>query len=58
MIRTGAPLPAGATSYEQVLQLQSLRTAIFLLTVCHVVLVPQDWTPDANLWRWVTWQQR
>lgn len=32
---------------------QSLQIAAFLFTVCHVVIVVQDWFTDLNLYRWV-----
>lgn len=32
---------------------QSLQIAAFLFTVCHVVILVQDWFTDVNLYRWV-----
>lgn len=32
---------------------QSLQIAAFLFTVCHVVIVVQDWFTDLTLYRWV-----
>lgn len=31
---------------------QSLQIAAFLFTVCHVVVVVQDWFTDLNLYRY------
>lgn len=32
-------------------RLQSLQIAAFLFTVCHVVIVVQDWFTDLSLYR-------
>lgn len=36
------------TSTENCIQMQSLQIAAFLMTVCHVVIVAQDWFTDLN----------
>jgi hypothetical protein len=35
--------------YEQLVELQSHMLAVFLLAVCDVVVVVQDWAPDTDL---------
>ncbi|XP_071806828.1 nonsense-mediated mRNA decay factor SMG9-like isoform X1 [Asterias amurensis] len=42
-------LPPDVTSAENCNEIQSLQLASFLLTVCHVVLIVQDWFLDINL---------
>ncbi|XP_022104074.1 protein SMG9-like isoform X2 [Acanthaster planci] len=42
-------LPPDMTSAEICHEIQSLQLAAFLFTVCHVVLVVQDWFLDMNL---------
>lgn len=39
------------SSTENALEITSLQTAAFLLSVCHVVLLVQDWFYDPNLLR-------
>lgn len=48
------PLPAECTTYEHMHELQCLQLAIFLLSVCHVVIVVQDGsTIDWKLWHFL-----
>lgn len=42
------------SSTENALEITSLQTAAFLLSVCHVVLLVQDWFYDPNLLRCVS----
>ena len=37
--------------YENFIELQSIELVCFILTVCHVVLVAEDWFTDPNLYR-------
>lgn len=37
--------------YENLLELQSIELACFLMAVCHVVVLVEDWFMDANLMR-------
>lgn len=39
------------TSTENALEITSLQTAAFILSVCHVVILVQDWFYDANILR-------
>ena len=39
--------------YEQAVQLQSFELAIFLYSVCDVVLVVEDWSPNIMFWRFL-----
>ncbi|XP_067011318.2 nonsense-mediated mRNA decay factor SMG9 [Anabrus simplex] len=41
------------TSTENALEIQSLQLAAFLLSVCHVVIVVQDWFFDPNILRFL-----
>ncbi|KAJ8887956.1 hypothetical protein PR048_007440 [Dryococelus australis] len=43
--------PLDLTSVESSAELQSLQLAAFLLSVCHVVLLVQDWFFDPNILR-------
>ncbi|XP_033100197.1 protein SMG9-like [Anneissia japonica] len=42
-------IPSEMTSPENCVEMQSLQLATFLMTVCHVVLVVQDWFADIPL---------
>lgn len=37
--------------YSHLLSFQSLQIAAFLFTVCHVVIMVQDWFTDLSLYR-------
>lgn len=48
----GSQLSSGDFSnIENALEIMSLQTAAFLLSVCHVVLLVQDWFYDPNILR-------
>ena len=50
LARSKADLGAAhCRSYEQLGDLHSHRLAVFLLAVCDVVVVVQDWIPDTDL---------
>ena len=53
LIKTKGPLPAGVATAEQAHALRSLRLALLMLTVCHVVLVPQEEGEDEQLWHFL-----
>ena len=42
LYKTEPPLPSECSSYEHMHELQSLQLAIFLLSVCHMVIAVQD----------------
>lgn len=44
-------IPPEYTSPENYNEIQSLQIVTFLLTVCHVILVVQDWFTDLNIIR-------
>lgn len=49
----GSQLSGGDLSMtENALEIMSLQTAAFLLSVCHVVLLVQDWFYDPNILRY------
>ena len=50
---SGAPLPPDVQSHENLLELQSLRLALFVLSVCHVVIFVHDQPLDARWCRFV-----
>jgi len=50
LVKTELPLPNECTSYEHLHELQCLQLVVFLLSVCHVVLVVQDGGSDLD-WR-------
>lgn len=54
MIQTGSAATAAGEiiSTENSSEIQSLQLAAFLLTVCHVVIVVQDWFFDPNVIRY------
>ena len=37
--------------YENLVEIQSIELACFVLSVCHVVIVMEDWFSDTNLFR-------
>ena len=37
--------------YENYMEIQSIELACFILSVCHVVLLTEDWFLDVNLFR-------
>lgn len=50
----GSQLSSGDFSTtENALEITSLQTAAFLLSVCHVVILVQDWFYDPNVLRFV-----
>lgn len=53
MIQREKKYPNEYTSTENALEIQSLQIAAFLLTVCHVVVIVQDWFVDVNLLRFL-----
>lgn len=53
LIRHERNIPSEVTSAENYAELQSLQITTFLLTVCHVVLVVQDWFCDLNVMRFL-----
>ncbi|EDO46042.1 predicted protein [Nematostella vectensis] len=44
-------IPAEFSSPENFIEMQSLQLVTFLMTVCHVIIVVQDWFADINLMR-------
>ncbi|KAK7108849.1 nonsense-mediated mRNA decay factor SMG9-like [Littorina saxatilis] len=46
VIRQEKKYPQEYTSAENCIEMQSLQIASFLMTVCHVILVTQDWFTD------------
>mmetsp|Transcript_45490 Transcript_45490/g.74120 ORF Transcript_45490/g.74120 Transcript_45490/m.74120 type:complete len:427 (-) Transcript_45490:624-1904(-) len=53
MVRCDQTLPMEAVSFENWHELQSVQMGVFLFSVCHVVLVVQDWVGDFDMWRYV-----
>ncbi|XP_006814606.1 nonsense-mediated mRNA decay factor SMG9-like [Saccoglossus kowalevskii] len=53
LIRHEKILPAEITTAENCVELQSLQLAAFLFTVCHVILVVQNWTEDVNMLQFI-----
>ncbi|XP_070551318.1 nonsense-mediated mRNA decay factor SMG9-like [Ptychodera flava] len=53
IIKHEKSLPPEITTAENCVELQSLQLAAFLFTVCHVVLVIQDWTEDINMLQFI-----
>ena len=51
LIRQERKLPQEFTSAENFVEMQSLQIASFLMTVCHVILVSQDWFTDLTFLR-------
>ncbi|CAB4009461.1 SMG9, partial [Paramuricea clavata] len=53
VIRHERNIPSEVTSAENYAELQSIQITTFLFTVCHVVLVVQDWFCDLNIMRFL-----
>ncbi|GAB6027426.1 smg-9, nonsense mediated mRNA decay factor [Chamberlinius hualienensis] len=53
MIQFEKKFPAEYNSTENALEIQSLQVAAFLFTVCHTIIVVQDWFTDPNLLRFL-----
>lgn len=53
LIRNDKKIPPEYTTAENFAEVQSLQHVMFLLTVCNVVLVVQDWTLDMSLLRFL-----
>lgn len=53
LIRNDKKIPAEYSTAENCIEMQSLQQAAFLMTVCHVVLVVQDWFIDTSLIRFL-----
>lgn len=53
MIQFEKKFPSEYSSTENALEIQSLQIAAFLLTVCHTVILVQDWFTDPNLLRFI-----
>jgi len=46
------PIPSECLTYENVIELQSIQLTVFLMSVCHIVLVVQD----GSSMDWKIWQ--
>jgi len=53
MIQFEKKFPSEYSSTENALEIQSLQITAFLLTVCHTVVLVQDWFTDPNILRFV-----
>uniref|UniRef100_A0AAY4BXD2 Nonsense-mediated mRNA decay factor SMG9 n=1 Tax=Denticeps clupeoides TaxID=299321 RepID=A0AAY4BXD2_9TELE len=53
LINNDRKLPPEYNLPHTYLEMQSLQIAAFLFTVCHVVIVVQDWFTDINLYRFL-----
>ncbi|KAK3083650.1 hypothetical protein FSP39_000786 [Pinctada imbricata] len=53
MIRADRKIPPEYSTAENCIEMQSLHQVAFLMTVCHVILVVQDWFTDMNLLRFL-----
>ena len=51
LIHNDRKLPPEVGLAENWAEVLSLQLAAFLMTVCHVVVVVQDWFTDINLYR-------
>ncbi|KAK3738536.1 hypothetical protein QZH41_012047, partial [Actinostola sp. cb2023] len=51
LIHHDRSIPSDYSTPENYHEMQSLQIVTFLLTVCHVILVVQDWFTDVNLLR-------
>ncbi|XP_031562483.1 protein SMG9-like [Actinia tenebrosa] len=51
LIHYDRSIPSEYSTPENYHEMQSLQIVTFLLTVCHVILVVQDWFTDVNLLR-------
>jgi len=45
------PLTSDIVSYEHLNELQSIQLGVFILSVCHVVLIVQDFSTDLDLFK-------
>jgi len=46
-------LSSEVVSFENLHELQSIQLGVFLLSICHVVIVVQDYVTDLNLWHYL-----
>ncbi|XP_018587685.2 protein SMG9 isoform X1 [Scleropages formosus] len=53
LINNDRKLPPEYNLPHTYVEMQSLQIAAFLFTVCHVVIVVQDWFTDVNLYRFL-----
>ncbi|XP_067666070.1 nonsense-mediated mRNA decay factor SMG9-like [Haliotis asinina] len=53
MIHQDKKYPSEYTSVENCIEMQSLQMAAFLMTVCNVILVVQDWFTDVSFLRFL-----
>ncbi|XP_034030985.1 protein SMG9 [Thalassophryne amazonica] len=53
LINNDRKLPPEYNLPHMYVEIQSLQIAAFLFTVCHVVIVVQDWFTDINLYRFL-----
>ncbi|XP_043936492.1 protein SMG9 isoform X2 [Protopterus annectens] len=53
LINNDRKLPPEYSLPHTYVEMQSLQVAAFLFTVCHVVIVAQDWFTDLNLYRFL-----
>jgi protein SMG9 len=53
MLDSDHPLPADISSHENLQELQSLQLAVFLFSICNVVVVMHDWAADVDLWKFI-----
>jgi hypothetical protein len=54
LLKKEPPLPPECVSYEHLHELQCLQLAVFIMSVCHVVLVVQDGSAiDWKLWHFL-----
>ncbi|XP_056001838.1 nonsense-mediated mRNA decay factor SMG9-like isoform X2 [Ostrea edulis] len=53
IIRQEKKIPPEYSTAENCVEMQSLHQAAFLMSVCHIILVVQDWFSDINLIRFL-----
>lgn len=53
LAQSDAPLPPNCGSHDQLAELRGHQLALWLLSVCDVVIVPQDWAIDFGLLRFL-----
>ncbi|XP_061163494.1 nonsense-mediated mRNA decay factor SMG9-like [Saccostrea echinata] len=53
MIRQEKKIPPEYSTAENCVEMQSLHQAAFMMSVCHIILVVQDWFTDINLIRFL-----
>jgi len=53
LAKAKTPIVSGCRSYEQMAELHAHRAAIFVLAMCDVVVVVQDWGVDTELLRFL-----